>query len=444
MSDQLKCSRAVLKRHWDVLCNQIGERYAGSQNEQAAADYIEQRFRRLGLANVHQQAFKFPNWSFSKCAVRTGRTRPTRRIATARPQVYSSSTPAKGVTGPMVYLQAGDKWDLAQPLKGKVGLLVGSLLLGTPWVKNALARSGLKALITVDKRIPFGWTTSNGASPAWVDGYRVPTVSISYMDAINMVEKQPVRVHVNVQARSFPAMSQNVIGEIAGTRFPNEVIVVSAHHDCVYGNVGADDNASGVLAVLELARLFARRKPKRTIRFISFGVEERLSVGAYLYMRSLNKAQAGKIVFGLNLDTIATAVGHDVVYVTGSPQIERFVRQHWNRRKHPVEVSTHVSVYADQFPLNMIGAPTLMLTRPSIMTEGYWQLHSEHDNPNHVSGGVAARTIDTSAALVDCIAGATKLPFPRRIEPAVAQQVRELGKSEYRHPWSPKSFDYDR
>ena len=84
-------------------------------------------------------------------------------------------------------------------------------------------------------------------------------------------------------------------------------------------------------------------------------------------------------------------------------------------------MSTHVSVYADQFSLNMIGAPTLMLTRPSIMAEGYWQLHSEHDNLNHVSGGVAARTIDTSAALVDCIAGATKLPFPRRIEPAVAQ-----------------------
>ena len=73
-------------------------------------------------------------------------------------------------------------------------------------------------------------------------------------------------------------VQKNVIGEVVGTKQPEQVIVVSSHHDTVPGSVGADDNASGVVFVLELARIFAKYQPKRTIRFVSYGVEERLSV----------------------------------------------------------------------------------------------------------------------------------------------------------------------
>ena len=54
----------------------------------------------------------------------------------------------------------------------------------------------------------------------------------------------------------------------------NEIVVVGAHYDTVPGSPGADDNASGVAALLAIARRFAHQKPQRTLRFVAFANEE--------------------------------------------------------------------------------------------------------------------------------------------------------------------------
>ncbi len=59
-----------------------------------------------------------------------------------------------------------------------------------------------------------------------------------------------------------------------GTRQSNEILVVGAHYDTVRGSPGANDNASGVAALLEIARLFARTSPVTTVRFVAFANEE--------------------------------------------------------------------------------------------------------------------------------------------------------------------------
>jgi hypothetical protein len=64
----------------------------------------------------------------------------------------------------------------------------------------------------------------------------------------------------------------NVVAEVPGTS--HEIIVVGAHYDSVDDAPGADDNASGVAALTELARRFAGAKPRCTIRFIAFVNEE--------------------------------------------------------------------------------------------------------------------------------------------------------------------------
>lgn len=55
---------------------------------------------------------------------------------------------------------------------------------------------------------------------------------------------------------------------------PDEIIVIGAHYDTVTGCPGANDNATGVAALLELARRFRRVEPQRTIRFVAFVNEE--------------------------------------------------------------------------------------------------------------------------------------------------------------------------
>jgi len=59
-----------------------------------------------------------------------------------------------------------------------------------------------------------------------------------------------------------------------GRTWPDRVLLIGAHYDTVPGSPGADDNASGVAALLELARLFAVVEPAMTVRFVAFVNEE--------------------------------------------------------------------------------------------------------------------------------------------------------------------------
>ena len=443
MSTQLRSSKSKIQRHWHALCRQIGHRTAGSRGERRAADYIEDCLHQLKLDHVGRHSFDFPNWASSACELKAGPTRPDRSIRSARASVYSVSTPPAGVRGPLAYLQSGSPLDFAQPLKGRIGLLIGSLALADENVKRRLMRSGLKALVNVDTRVPFAWPTSNGSAPQWVRGFRLPMAGIAYLDAIRLVEQIPLSAHLTIEARRFPDTSHSVMGEVVGRTRPEEVILVSGHHDCVDENVGADDNGSGVIFMLELARLLSRQCPRRTVRFISYGVEERLSVGSYQYMMSLTRAEQRRIVLAVNADSVSSAVGTDDVLVTATPDLDRLVRRVWQGRKHAARISSSVHGYSDHFPFNIAGVPSVSLGRRSIEGGSSWQLHSRHDNLDHVSADVLARTIDTAAVLLNRVAGASTLPFRRSIAPKLAREVATFARDTYRHPWSAKGFDYN-
>jgi len=67
---------------------------------------------------------------------------------------------------------------------------------------------------------------------------------------------------------------QNVEAELPGASVPGEIVLVGAHYDSVSGSPGANDNASGVAAVLALARLLRGQPLARTVRFVAFANEE--------------------------------------------------------------------------------------------------------------------------------------------------------------------------
>jgi Zn-dependent M28 family amino/carboxypeptidase len=67
---------------------------------------------------------------------------------------------------------------------------------------------------------------------------------------------------------------QNIEAVLPGTSDPQTVVVVGAHYDTVWGCPGANDNATGVAATLEIARRFAGAPRPRTIRFVAFANEE--------------------------------------------------------------------------------------------------------------------------------------------------------------------------
>jgi leucyl aminopeptidase len=102
---------------------------------------------------------------------------------------------------------------------------------------------------------------------------------------------------------------KNVVGIIPGEIHPEQVVVVCAHLDSksekrlVYAP-GADDNASGCAAVLELTRILSQHSFKRSLRFIIFSREETDQQGSTAYVRSIDKDKE-EITAALNLDMIA-------------------------------------------------------------------------------------------------------------------------------------------
>ena len=101
---------------------------------------------------------------------------------------------------------------------------------------------------------------------------------------------------------------ENLEAEARGRRNPDDIIVIGAHYDSVQGSPGANDNASGVAALLALARVFAKTHPARTLRFVGFTNEEppcfqTQYMGSRVYARR-SRERSEKIVFMLSLETI--------------------------------------------------------------------------------------------------------------------------------------------
>ena len=105
----------------------------------------------------------------------------------------------------------------------------------------------------------------------------------------------------------------NVVGTMTGTVYPDEILIVGAHFDSV-DNPGADDNASGTAAVLEIARVLSQYDSDRTIRFIAFDREEQGLYGSDAYA---TEHAADNILGMLSLDMIAWYSGTELADIYG-------------------------------------------------------------------------------------------------------------------------------
>ncbi len=95
-----------------------------------------------------------------------------------------------------------------------------------------------------------------------------------------------------------------------GSRHPDEIILLGAHYDSVRGSPGANDNGSGVAALLELSRLFSTIEPACTVRFVAFTNEEppffpRGRPGSMLYAREARR-RGDAIRLMIALETIGS------------------------------------------------------------------------------------------------------------------------------------------
>lgn len=112
----------------------------------------------------------------------------------------------------------------------------------------------------------------------------------------------PRRIGYDVRGK----LCENIEVEIAGDE--REIFVVGAHYDSVFGSPGANDNSSGVAALLALARRFSGKAGLKTLRFVAFANEEpgnfqTEQMGSWVYAKRC-KENRDQIVGMMSLETI--------------------------------------------------------------------------------------------------------------------------------------------
>lgn len=155
---------------------------------------------------------------------------------------------------------------------------------------------------------------------------------------------------------------------VPGSKLSNENVVVGAHYDSVVGTPGANDNASGVAAVLELARAMKSSKPERTVRFVFFANEEppyfqTPQMGSYVYAQKLKK-QNVSVTSMISIETIGAYYDQPKTqhYPTGFaalyPDKGNFIGFVGNTESRPLlDHAIRVFRETTQFPSEGVSAP---------------------------------------------------------------------------------------
>jgi len=127
--------------------------------------------------------------------------------------------------------------------------------------------------------------------------------------AADFIEQQLQKVGLKVERQKYEVRGQpcfNLSADIKGKT--DEIVVIGAHYDSVTGSPGANDNGSGIAAVLALARRMAKDQPQKTLRFVAFVNEEppyfqTEEMGSLVYAKAC-QARGDKITAMLSIETI--------------------------------------------------------------------------------------------------------------------------------------------
>lgn len=385
-------SSAILRDHLNVIASDAYEgRETGKPGQKMAADYIRHEFMRLKLRPGNDTSF-FQNYplvlrrpSNIDFAINDSAYTFKRDFyALAMPEFHDQDVD----DNQFVFLGYGisdslsryNDYKKAPDLKNKIVLILNgepfdkegkSLVTGTngpgPWSQSfmkkvrAAQKAGVRALLCIsdespaDAKLRRSLLNEQMSTPVPENGKAgMPVFYISKSMAARMTgmdtddwkkkisaKRKPrnftgkAKIHMDIHRDVLGMSGENVIGILDGTTKKNEYIFITAHFDhlgIINGQVynGADDDGSGTVSVMNLARAFCKAReeghgPERSIVFMTVSGEEKGLLGSAWYVEHPT-IPLKDIVCDLNIDMIgrvdeAHKTNPAYVYVIGSDKL---------------------------------------------------------------------------------------------------------------------------
>lgn len=293
----------------------FGPRIGGTSSGEKAASYLARRFREAGynpslIKDPPRLSFEYKSWTLS-----VEHPRELRKLI-RNEWIGGFSPSAARTTSELVYVK--DLGKATRAVASGKAILTGSSFAASEYLR--LAKCGATCILAISPHLDdaysdwayIGDLPSSPKNP-------IPLFNLSYRNGDSLIhalaDSQKIVVRFSTETVIDSTRPSTVVATLEGQS--DKYYIVCAHGDSDSGGPGADDNASGVSAVLETARILKRlvathelTKPRSSIKFIVWGAD---NISAENYVK--NHAQELDRILGvLNLDEVGVGASRNCLY----------------------------------------------------------------------------------------------------------------------------------
>jgi|TARA_R110000737_G_scaffold17480_1_gene35176 carboxypeptidase Q len=295
------------KAHEDLrsLCKDVGARISGSAAAEMAVYWSEAKMKSYNFDKVYLQEIKVPHWErgTKESAYFKDSKGALRKIKVL---ALGGSIATDGVLeGEVIEFTSMDALKKASPasVKGKIVFLnqpMDAAQISTFRAYGACypirgngaveaSRLGAKAVVIRSLAMPIDDHPHTGSMHYEDDVTKIPAAALSTKDCELLsteLKKGKCTLILEMDCQNYPDVtSYNIIAELVGSQFPNEIITFGGHIDSWDTGEGAHDDGAGVIHNLEALRVLKtlNYKPKHTLRLVFFMNEENGNRGGETY-----------------------------------------------------------------------------------------------------------------------------------------------------------------
>jgi len=397
------------------LSKEIGHRISGSEQLEKAIVYTRDLMNQYQFDSVYLQPVEVSNWQRgNKEIVRFIDSTYLNRNLNCIALGNSVGTTEEGVEGQVIEVQGLNELEKMDEslVNGKIVFLNESMdktCINTFNAYNKVSiqreqgatkasKKGAIAVIVRSLAINNDDFPRTGYMAYEKGAKKIPAVAISTNDADLLSkllkEESTIKVYIKLNCQTNPNVhSFNVIGEIIGSQYPDEIIVVGGHLDSWDVGEGAHDDGGGCLQAIEVLRTFKQLKinPKHTLRVVLWNDEEN-SWGGNITYAEKNKQTNKKHLAALESDMgVFTPIGFNID-TDNQKEFEKIIS-----RKHlfePYQIYQFKKGHAgaDIAPLKKEGTTLIGLITDS------QRYHTLHHSENDTFDKVNKRELELGAA----------------------------------------------
>lgn len=404
-----------------ILCDDFGSRFAGTEGERQAAEFMKAKLEEYGLSNVHLEPVDYTGWTRGEARLEI--VSPIHKVIPCISLPHSPPADLEAVIVDMGDGVPADFDERADEIKGNVVLTTSVVSPGDlkRWIHRSekYGRSilaGAVGFIFVNHYPAYGPATGGigfEGKEALIPGISVNLEDGRFIQRL-IKRKGEVKIRLTTTDRCEPMTSWNVIGDLPGTKTPETVVMFGCHYDGHDISQGAGDPASGAVAVMEAARVLARyaNSLPGTVRFVLWGIEEIGLLGSKHYVKA-HADELSHIRFYLNMDAAGMVVDKGIV-LNEWPELKSIFEAWSEEMALEFEVGQSVSAFSDHFPFFMAGVPTggMQQVRRGLGGRGYG--HTRYDTLDKINLTSLREASVLAARLALRLASADHWPVSQR------------------------------